>query len=273
MAEHLARNSAKRKQLQPKGRAEAFLQAEISSQHHANRGSSQRSHCVPGPRGSPHTWKHHMPEFHLRKRWTNISVWLSHALIKIKDTLVRDKKVFLPLRGELCSLFLSVSDVCVCTCLRGVMHEGVQCGVGALRVTKSNLLWSNRSQCLPSHVSGRALRSARAHRPSHTHTHTPTHLSHSRTHTHLSYTSRTRTHPPSSRHPARPLTIGQVPEPSASPSRLKGPFGKAGDRGKRSWCYLHAGSMDLWCRGLGRQRGSTSPSKMLLFRVCTGAPD
>lgn len=52
-AEHLVSNCAKRKQLQPKGRAEAFLQAGTSSQHHANRGSSQRSHCVQGPRGSP----------------------------------------------------------------------------------------------------------------------------------------------------------------------------------------------------------------------------
>ncbi|GLD48387.1 epiphycan isoform X2 [Lates japonicus] len=30
-------------------------------------------------------------------------------------------------------------------------------GWAALRVTKSNLLWSNQSQCLPSHISGRAL--------------------------------------------------------------------------------------------------------------------
>lgn len=52
-AEHLPSDGAKRKQLQPKGRAEAFFQAGTSSQHHANRGSSQRSHCVQGPRRSP----------------------------------------------------------------------------------------------------------------------------------------------------------------------------------------------------------------------------
>ncbi|KAF1372299.1 hypothetical protein PFLUV_G00263820 [Perca fluviatilis] len=43
-AEHLASDGAKRKELEPKGRAEAFLQAGTSSQYHANRGSSQRDH-------------------------------------------------------------------------------------------------------------------------------------------------------------------------------------------------------------------------------------
>lgn len=46
-------------------------------------------------------------------------------------------------------------------------------------------------------------------------------------------------HPPILRHPVRPLTIGQDPEPSASPSRLKGPFGKAGVWGKCSLCNVH----------------------------------
>ena len=91
----------------------------------------------------------------------------------------------------------------------------------------------------------------------HTHTHTYTHLSHTK-----------HTNPPSSRHPARPLTIGQVPEPSASPSRLKGPFGKAGDRGKRSWCYL-----SRWLSGsLVQGEWLDLPlQKTLQFRVCIEA--
>lgn len=99
------------------------------------------------------------------------------------------------------SVSLCLMCACLCVCVQcvysvcvmfeRVVHVVVQCGVGALWVTKSNLLWSNQSQCLPSHISGRALRSARAHRP--IHTHTSTHLSNS--HTHTFHTLHTRTLP------------------------------------------------------------------------------
>ena len=195
-----------------------------------------------GPVDPPHTWKQHMPEFHLRKRRTNISVWLSHTLRKIKDTLVRDKKDTLPLGGHSLSLSLCVWCVCVCVCVSVWQGRACVClcvcvcvctvwgGCTASDQKQSALV---QSVSVPTFTHKRqgtqVCHSAQTYTYTHIHTHT-------HTYTHLSHTKHT--NPPSSRHPARPLTIGQVPEPSASPSRLKGPFGKAGDRGKRSWCYL-----------------------------------
>ena len=153
-------------------------------------------------------------------------------------------------------VFDRVVHVCVCVCV----CVCVQCGVGALRVTKSNLLWSNQSQCLPSHISGRALRSATAHRPTHTHTYTHTHI-------HTFHTLNTPTLPlQGTLRDLSPLAK------SRSPQHLH--HGWRDHSGKQETevsvlgAIYRAGSVALRCR----ESGSTCPlQKTLQFRVCTEA--
>lgn len=112
-----------------------------SSQHHANSDSSQKAHCVQGPSGSPHTHESNSCQKGIR----NISG--SAALVdKYRKHLYGIKALPMVMGGVFVLSFPEILEVSVwegrsCLC--------VQCGVGALRVTKSNLLWSNQSQCLP----------------------------------------------------------------------------------------------------------------------------
>lgn len=163
----------------------------------------------------------------------------------------------------LLSVSLCLMCACVCMCVYSVCNvwEGCACGCtvwGGCTLSDQKQSALVQSVSVPTFTHKRQGTQVCQSAQTYTYTHVYTLVKF--THTHFSHTSHT--HPPSSRHPVRPLTIGQVPEPSASPSRLTGPFGKAGDGGKSFWCYLHlAGWMALWCRGLGRKSCSAKPSK------------
>lgn len=134
----------------------------------------------------------------------------------------------------------------MCVCLKFLCMWVYSAGVGALGVTKSNLPRSNQPQCLPSHISGRALRSTRAHRP--THAHTPktlvtstkqrTHCTHTYTHSHLQGTLCD----------LSPLVQSQSPQHLHHVCRDNLEIRR---RGK--------------CKGLGRQRCTTNPFKNGVF--------
>lgn len=141
-------------------------------------------------------------------------------------------------------------SVCVCVVFERVMHVCVRCGVGTLWVTKSNLLWSNQSQCLPSHISGRALRSARARRPSHTHTYILVIFSHT-------HTLSTPTIPlQGTLHDLSPLVKSQ------SPQHLHHGWRDHSGKQETEVSVLSASPVALWFMGLGSQGGSTWLSKI-----------
>lgn len=90
-----------------------------SSQHHANRDSSQKAHCVQGPSGSPHTHESNP----CQKGIQNISGSAAHV-DKYRKHLYGIKALPMVMGGSLCSLFLrylmSVFERAVRVCVYSV---------------------------------------------------------------------------------------------------------------------------------------------------------